>query len=59
MMLEYIGWNEAAALIRKAVSSMISSGSVTKDLYDLMIKEGRSGTCLSTSAFTSELINKL
>lgn len=59
MMLEYIGWNEAAALIRKAVSSMISSGSVTKDLYDLMVKEGRSGTCLSTSAFTSELINKL
>ena len=59
MMLEYIGWNEAAALIRKAVSSMISSGSVTKDLYDLMIKEGRSGRCLSTSAFTSELINKL
>ena len=59
MMLEYIGWNEAAALIRNAVSSMISSGSVTKDLYDLMIKEGRSGKCLSTSAFTSELINKL
>lgn len=59
MMLEYIGWNEAAALIRKAVSSMISSGSVTKDLYDLMVKEGRSGKCLSTSAFTSELINKL
>ena len=59
MMLEYIGWNEAAALIRKAVSSMISSGSVTKDLYDLMVKEGRSGRCLSTSAFTSELINKL
>ena len=59
MMLEYIGWNEAAAIIRKAVSSMISSGSVTKDLYDLMVKEGRSGRCLSTSAFTSELINKL
>ena len=59
MMLEYIGWNEAAALIRNAVSSMISSGSVTKDLYDLMIREGRSGKCLSTSAFTSELINKL
>ena len=59
MMLEYIGWNEAASLIRKAVSSMISSGLVTKDLYDLMVKEGRSGTCLSTSAFTSELINKL
>ena len=58
LMLEYIGWNEAAALIRNAVSSMISSGSVTKDLYDLMIKEGRSGKCLSTSAFTSELINK-
>lgn len=59
MMLEYIGWNEAASLIRKAVSSMISSGSVTKDLYDLMVKEGRRGKCLSTSAFTSELINKL
>ena len=56
MMLEYIGWIEAAEMIRIAVRKAIASGKVTKDFYTLLEKEGRSGECLSTSAFTDNLI---
>lgn len=59
MMLEYIGWNEAAASIRNAVRKTISSGRVTKDFYDLLIKEGKNGECLSTESFTENLIGLL
>ncbi len=57
MMLEYIGWGEAAARIRTAVSSAIASGRVTRDFARLMEKEGRSATELSTTAFTESLIS--
>ncbi len=57
MMLEYIGWVEAAARIRTAVSSAIASGRVTRDFARLMEKEGRSATELSTTAFTESLIS--
>ena len=57
MMLTYMGWTEAAFLIKKAVRSAISTGSVTKDFHDLLVKEGRSGECLSTEAFTNLLIS--
>ena len=59
MMLEYIGWNEAAAMIRNAVRKAIGSGRVTRDFYLLMEKEGRKGECLSTSEFTDLLISFL
>ena len=59
MMLEYIGWNEAASSIRNAVRSAIASGRVTRDFHQLMVKEGRKGECLSTSAFTDRLIDLL
>lgn len=59
MMLEYIGWTEAAEIIRAAVRKAISSGKVTRDFFLLMEKEGRSGECLSTSAFTENLISLL
>ena len=59
MMLEYIGWTEAAGIIRQAVRKAISSGRVTRDFYLLMEKEGRSGECLSTTAFTENLISML
>ena len=59
MMLEYIGWNEAASSIRNAVRSAIASGRVTRDFHQLMVKEGRKGECLSTSAFTDSLIGLL
>ena len=59
MMLEYIGWIDAAEMIRIAVRKAIASGKVTKDFYTLLEKEGRSGKCLSTSAFTDNLITLL
>ena len=59
MMLEYIGWNEAALCIKRAVRSAIASGRVTKDFYNLLVKEGRRGECLSTTAFTESLISLL
>ncbi len=59
MMLEYIGWNEAALMIRNAVRKAIMSGRVTADFHALMKKEGRDGECLSTSLFTSYLITLL
>lgn len=57
MMLEYIGWNEAAVLIRKAVSEAISSGYVTRDFATLMRKEGRESEELTTTEFTERLIS--
>ena len=57
MMLEYIGWNEAAAAIRDAVKSAIASGRVTRDFARLMRKEGRDAEELSTSQFTESLIS--
>lgn len=57
MMLEYIGWNEAASIIRDAVRKAIASGRVTADFHRLLQKEGREGECLSTTAFTDSLIS--
>ncbi len=59
MMLEYMGWNESAELIRSAVRKAIASRRVTADFYQLLKKEGRDGECLSTSQFTSYLITLL
>ena len=56
MMLDYIGWKEAAERVRGAVRKAIASGRVTRDFYLLMEKEGRKGECLSTSAFAESLI---
>ena len=59
MMLEYIGWTEAAAMIRSAVQKAIASGRVTRDFYLLLEKEGRKGECLSTTEFTESIISLL
>lgn len=59
MMLEYIGWSEAAIMIRSAVQKAIASGRVTRDFYLLLEKEGRKGECLSTTEFTESLISLL
>lgn len=56
MMLSYIGWNEAAEIIRRSVRQQIASHRVTRDFAYLMAKEGKSCTELSTSEFVSELI---
>ena len=52
MLLEYIGWHEAAALIKTALETTISNKTVTYDLARLM--EG--ATELSCSAFGSAII---
>ena len=59
MMLEYIGWSEAAMMIRAAVQKAIASGRVTRDFYLLLEKEGRKGECLSTTEFTESIISLL
>ena len=57
LMLEYIGWDEAAALISGSVSKAIATGRVTRDFAVLMRKEGREAEELSTSAFAQSLIS--
>lgn len=52
MMLQYIGWNEAADLIVQALSKAISSKRITIDFYNLM----DDATLLSTSEFADEII---
>ena len=59
MMLEYLGWNESAVMIRNAIRKVIKEGSVTKDLYTLLVKERGNGKLLSTSEFTKKLIASL
>lgn len=55
MLLEYIGWNEAADLVKTALETTISKKTVTYDLARLM--EG--ATELSCSAFGSAIINNM
>ena len=55
MLLEYIGWQEAADLIKTALATTISNKTVTYDLARLM--EG--ATELSCSAFGSAIINNM
>lgn len=55
MMLEYIGWVEAASLIQRAMETTISQKTVTYDLARLM--EG--ATELSCSAFGKAIINNM
>ncbi len=57
MMLTYMGWDKAEALIVKAVERAIREKKVTKDFYDTMKKEGIEGECLSTADFTSVLVS--
>lgn len=60
MMLRYMGWNEAAALMVDAVERTICRKTVTRDFYALLEKEGESGgRCLGTHEFTDELIGNL
>jgi isocitrate dehydrogenase len=55
LMLEYIGWPEAARLIEKGIEKTIASKTVTADLERLM--EG--ATRVTTSQFASNVINNL
>jgi isocitrate dehydrogenase len=55
MMLEYMGWNEAAQLITNAVGKTIKSKKVTIDFHRLM----EQATLLKTSEFADEVIRNL
>lgn len=55
MMLEYIGWKEAAALIQRAMETTISKKTVTYDLARLM----ENATELSCSAFGEAIISNM
>jgi isocitrate dehydrogenase len=41
MLLEYLGWKEAAVLVERALARTIAAGTVTADLARLMREEGR------------------
>jgi len=55
MMLEYIGWRDAAEMITNAVGKTIRKKTVTIDFYNLM----KGGTLLKTSEFGDAIIKNL
>lgn len=55
LMLEYMGWNEAADLVYKALEKTVNAGKVTYDFHRLM----DNATKLKTSEFGSELIKAI
>jgi len=59
MMLRYMGWDEAADLIIKAMSETIKAGLVTYDFHRLMVAEGRDAKLLKCSEFGQALIDHM
>ncbi len=60
MMLEYLGWTEAAGIINEALGKTISAGKVTYDFARLMRAEGQNDVVeLKCSEFADEIINNL
>ena len=59
MLLRHAGYSEAADMVLHAVEKSISGGHVTKDFYSLMVKEGRTATCVGTREFGKILISNL
>jgi len=55
MMLEYMGWKDAAELITNAIGKTIRNKKVTIDFYNLM----KDATLMKTSEFADEVINNL
>ena len=55
MMLEYMGWKEAAECIQKALAETIAAKTVTVDFYNQM----QNATLLKTSAFADKIIEKI
>jgi len=55
MMLEYLGWEEAAAIVNKAVEKTIRARTVTGDLARLM----KNATKLSTPDFASAVVGNM
>ena len=60
MMLNHMGWNEAADLILGGMERAIREGHVTYDLARLMRREGREGVAeLSCSGFGDAIIERM
>ena len=59
MMLRHAGFPKAADLVLNSVAKSVSEGAVTKDFYNLMVKEGRKATCVGTKEFGKILISNL
>lgn len=57
MMLNYLGWNEAADLVLEAVNRTIENRTVTRDFYNLIEDDDK--TLLSTTEFTKALVSNL
>jgi isocitrate dehydrogenase len=55
MMLEYMGWTEAAGLIYSCIEKTIQAGKVTYDFHRQM----ENATKLKTSEFGTELVNSI
>jgi isocitrate dehydrogenase len=55
LMLEQIGWDDAAKLVRDAVEAQISSGRVTYDIH----RNIDGGTKLATSEFADEVAKRI
>jgi len=55
MMLDYMGWRDAADSITNAVGKTIRNKTVTIDFYNLM----KEGTLMKTSEFADEIIKNL
>lgn len=55
MMLQYMGWSEAAGLIQKALAQTILEKTVTVDFYNQM----QDATLLKTSEFADKIIEKI
>jgi len=60
MMLQHMGWNEAADLILKGLSKAITDAHVTYDLARLMQREGRQDvTEVGSSGFGQAIIDRM
>jgi isocitrate dehydrogenase len=60
MMLNHMGWNEAADLIIRGMENAIKEGQVTYDLARLMVREGREDVNeLSCSGFGEAIIQRM
>ena len=55
MMLEYLGWKEAASLIENALEESFTEARATADLARFM----PGGVSLSTSTFTREIVRRI
>jgi isocitrate dehydrogenase len=54
-MLDYLGWDDAAQLVRDAVEATISSGTVTYDLH----RQIEGGEKVATSEFADAVVEKI